>query len=170
MSDVESTIISLDTAHKILSAFDIGPDNREYKRWRRDDGFRQVDLEDVLSESQFVLIVDWRDSLEDVVEKMVNQLRRIDIPSHAELDDDGNQGYFEVFGNRSNIKYLAADDDDFNAVIASINKSIGTKARYRQFSSSVGSDGWSYGLLLNDEWEWLKSNAPKVVELLFLPE
>jgi len=169
MSDLESTIISLDAAHKILSAFDIGPDNREYKRWRRDDGFRQVDLEDVLSNSPFVLNVDWRDSLEDVVETMTDQLRRLEIPSRADLNEEGNQGYFEAFGNRSNIKYVT-DDDDFNKVIASINELIASKARYRQFGSSVGTDGWSYGLLPNDEWTWLKSNAPKVVELLFLPE
>ena len=60
MLNRETTIVPLDAALEALSVFGIGPYNREYQRWRRDDGFRFVDLEDVLGESPFVLAVDWR--------------------------------------------------------------------------------------------------------------
>jgi len=67
--------IPLDDAHGVLSVFGVGPSSREYQRWRRDDGFRQVDFEGILNESSAVLVVYWREWLQDAVEVIIHWSR-----------------------------------------------------------------------------------------------
>src|SRR5437667_386021 len=98
MRDSEKKIIPLDDAHEILSAFGIGPSSREYQRWRREDGFRQVDFESILDESSKILIVDWRDLLQDAVVIMVRQLGEFGIEADASLNEEGNRGVIRAAG------------------------------------------------------------------------
>jgi hypothetical protein len=164
MSDWEKTIIPLDDAHKILSAFGIGPSSREYHRWRRDDGFRHVDFEGVLNKSGAVLVVDWREWLQDAVDVILGQLDSLGIAAAADLDDEG---VVQIAGRSARIKFVPADDDDFGHVIAAVNRLIGQAARYRKFRSCEGSDGWSYGVLKNEDWQALEAAAGATVKLLF---
>lgn len=166
MPDRETTIIPLDDAHEILGTFGIGPRSQGYQRWRRDDGFRWVDLEDVLNESSAVLSVDWRDALQDALETVATQVGDIGISLGSDLDEEGEQASLEVDGKRVSVAYSA--DGDFDTVVRAINGLIADKAQYRKFRSSEGSDGWRYGLLTNEDWKSLETNAPKVTALLFL--
>lgn len=167
MSDMETTIIPLDDAHDVLGTFRIGPSNRAYQRWKRDDGFRWVDLEDVLSESPLVLSVDWREWLQDAVDTIEAQLGSLGFPVDVELDDEGNRVHLEVEGTKAEIKYVPNDEDNFDDVIQSVNGLIKGKARYRKFRSCEGTDGWCYGLLANEDWETLELNAPNTTSMLF---
>jgi hypothetical protein len=151
----------------VLATFGIGPYSKGYQRWRRDDGFRLVDLEEVLGESQFVLRVDWREWLQDATNTIRDQLGAIGISAAADLGEDGDQGYIEVEGRREVIKYVPNDDDDFDVVIQTINSLISTKGRYRKFRSCEGSDGWAYCLLSNENWNELESSAGELMNLLF---
>ncbi len=169
MADWEKTIIPLDDAHEVLGAFGIGPYNKAYERWRRDDGFRRVDLEDVLNESPLVLTVDWREWLQDALETVGTQLDSLGITVESDLNDEGNQGYIKGDGAREAVKYVPADEDNFDDVVQSINRIINNKAQYRKFRSCEGSDGWQYGLLTNEDWKALESNAPNVLNVLFFP-
>ena len=63
--------------------FGIGPSSREYQRWRGDDGFRQVDFEGVLNESGAVLVVDWREWLQDAVVVILRLLQELGITAAA---------------------------------------------------------------------------------------
>jgi hypothetical protein len=141
MADWEKTIIPLDDAREVLSVFGIGPSSREYQRWRRDDGFRHVDFEGVLRESRSVLAVDWREWLQNAVDTIVCQLEELGIEVSADLGEDGNEGMFQADGQSARIKFVPADEDDFDRVVDAINGLIGATARYRKFSSSEGSDG-----------------------------
>lgn len=141
MSDWETTIIPLDQSHEVLSVFGIGPSSQQYQRWCRDDGFRQVDFEDVLSESSAVLNVDWREVLQDAVDVIIRQLEEIDIEADAGLDEDGVEGVLQVEGQSARVKFVPADGDDFAQVIATVNRLIAPTALYRKFRSCVGSDG-----------------------------
>lgn len=167
MTDMETTIVPLDDAHEVLGTFRIGPDNRAYQRWKRDDGFRWVDLEDVLNESPLVLSVDWREWLQDAVETIETQLDSLGITAVVELDEEGNQGHVEIDGAKATIKYVPNDEDNFDDVIQSINGLMKRKAEYRKFRSCEGTDGWCYGLLSEEDWKSLESNAPNAVSLLF---
>jgi hypothetical protein len=168
MADWEKTIIPLDDAHEVLSVFGIGPSSREYQRWRRDDGFRHVDFEGVLSESRSVLTVDWREWLGDAVDTIIGQLEELGIEASADLGADENEGLFQADEQSTRIKFAPADDDDFDRVIEAINRLIAKTARYRKFRSCEGSDGWSYAVLKNDDWRELETSAGATVELLFV--
>ena len=168
MGDWEKTIIPLDDAHEILSVFGIGPSSRGYQRWRRDDGFRHVDFEEVLGESHSVLNIDWREWLQDAVDTITSQLEELAIEAEADLGEDGNVGVIQIGGKSERIKYVPVDGDNFERVIDAINRLISDKARYRKFRSCEGSDGWSYGLLKNEDWQALETAAGATVRLLFV--
>jgi hypothetical protein len=168
MADWEKTIIPLDDAHEVLSVFGIGPSSREYQRWRRDDGFRHVDFEGVLGESRSVVTVDWREWLQDAADTITGQLEELGMEAAAELGEGGNEGVFQIGGKSARIKYVPADNDNFDRVIEAINRLITETARYRKFRSCEGSDGWSYGLLKNEDWQALETAAGATVRLLFV--
>ncbi len=170
MADLEKTIVPLDAAHEVLSTFGIGPYSKAYQRWRREDGFRLVDLEDVLGESQFLLRVDWREWLQDAVNTILGQLSAIGVSAIADLGEEGEHGHIEIEGKREHVKYVPNDDDDFDKVIRSINALISAKGQYRKLRSCEGSDGWKYGLLSNDDWKALESRAIELAQLLFVPD
>ena len=167
MSDGESMIIPLDEAHEILGTFGIGPYSRSYQRWRRDDGFRHADFEDVLNESDFVVIIDWREWLPDAMDVIVSQLHELGIEASVDLDEEGEQGLFAVNGNEVKIKYSINDADNFDQIIVSINRLIGKTAQYRKFRSSEGSDTWAYAILKNEDWRQLEQSVSGTVRLLF---
>lgn len=166
MLDAETTIVPLDAAQKLLSTFGVGPEHQAYQRWRRDDGFRLVDLEDVLVSSKSILGVDWRDPLEEAVGRILDQLAGVGISAKTELTDDGC-GSIEIDGQREPIKFVSSDDDDFDRVICGVNSLIVATAQYRKLRSSEGSDGWWYGLLFNDDWRKLDSTTADLTRLLF---
>jgi hypothetical protein len=168
MADWEKTIVPLDEAHELLSVFGIGPTSREYQRWRRDDGFRHVDFVGVLGESRSVLTADWRGWLQDAVATVSQQLEDLGIEAAADLGEDGNEGVIQIAGKSARIKFVPADEDDFDRVIEAINQLIAETARYRKFRSCQGSDGWSYAVLKNDDWHALESAAGATVRLLFV--
>jgi hypothetical protein len=167
MSDGESTIIPLDDAQTILSMFGIGPYSRAYQRWRRDDGFRLVDFEEVLAESDRILGVDWRDVLQDAADLIVQQLASLGFTVSADLGDEGVQGTIDVDGQSAGVKYVPSDDDKFDRVIAAVNRLIDGRARYRKFRSCEGTDSWCYALLSNADWCALRVEAPAMLDLLF---
>jgi hypothetical protein len=169
MADLEKTIVPLDAAHEILAAFGILPTNKAYQRWRRDDGFRLTDFLDVLCESRFLLVVDWREWLQDAMNIILDQLSAIGALPGLELGEGGEEGYLEVDGKRAWIKYVPTDDDNFVNVIRSINLLIHPAGQYRKLRSCEGTDGWIYGLLANNDWKELESSVSELVNLVFLP-
>src|SRR5579884_2753440 len=163
MADRERTIVPLDEAHEVLAAFRIDPNSRECERWRRDDGFRQIDFEDVLTKSGSVLGVDWRDCLYDPVEIVLRQLHDLGIAATADLGKEEDQGIIRVDGRSAWIKFVAGEEDDFDDVIAAVNGLIRPRAQYRRFRSSEGSDGWWYAVLSNEDWQALEAAADRTV-------
>ena len=143
----ETTIVPLEDAEAIMAAFPLDSGSREYQRLRRDDGFRWLDLETVLANSPLVFQIDWRESLQDAIDAAANQLDSFGIALDANFDADGTQGTLSIDDNTDKIKYVPNDDDDFDAVIASINRLIEGNAEYRKFKSCEGTDGWQYGVL-----------------------
>jgi hypothetical protein len=167
MTDGSSTIIPLDEAHEILEVFGIGPQSRGYQRWQREDGFRRMDFEDVLNESDFILNVDWRELLPDATDTIVSQLHELGIEASVDLDEEGEQAVFAANGEEVKIKYSINDGDNFDQVIAPINPLIGRTAQYKKLRSSEGSDTWSYAILKNENWRQLEQSVSGWLRLLF---
>jgi hypothetical protein len=114
------------------------------------------------------LTVDWREWLQDAVDTITGQLEELGMEAAADLGEDGNEGVIQVDGKSSRIKFVPADEDDFDRVIEAINRLIADAARYRKFRSCEGSDGWSYALLRNEDWHALESAAGATIRLLFV--
>lgn len=168
MSDWEKTIIPLDEAYEILCVFGVEPSSRECQRWLRDDGFRHVDFEGILNSSDVILNVDWRECLQDAVEVMLRQLRALGIAASADLGADGDEGVFQIEGQSAEIQFVPAEEDDFDRVIADVNRLLGHRASYRKFRSSEGSDGWSYAVLKKEDWEKLEASAGATLRIVFM--
>lgn len=168
MSDWEKTIIPLDAADEILSSFGISPSSLGYRRWRRGDGFRQVDFENILAESRFVINVDWREWLQDAVDTIIRQLDDLEMEATVDLGEDGEEGEIQIGSRIGRIKYVPADNDDFDLVIKTINSLIAERAQYRKFRSCEGSDGWSYAVLRKENWQALDLARSATVKLLFV--
>jgi hypothetical protein len=134
MTNWEKIIIPLDDAHKILAVFGIDPSSRECQRWRRDDGFRQVDFEGVLSESGAVIIVDWREWLQDAVDLIIRQLNELGIKASADLGGDGNEGFLQIDEKTTRIKFVPEDEDDFDRIIEAVNRLIGEAGHTASFA------------------------------------
>ena len=98
---------------------------------------------------------------------ILRQLDGLGIPAAADLGDEGNEGTLQIEGRSTRIKFVPADDDDFDQVIAAVNRLIGQTARYRKFRSCEGSDGWSYAVLKNEDWRAMEVAAGATVKLLF---
>lgn len=168
MENWEHVIIPPDDAAELLNALGIDPNTPQVQRWRQDDGFRWVDLDELLSGSLAVLTVDWRDWPGYSIEEIDQQLRPLGIWLNIQHDASGEQGTIFHAGQKKSIKYIPNDGDEFDTVIASINELIRDKARYRKFRSSEGSDTACYALLSLKDWERLESDAKSMVELLFV--
>ena len=161
------SIVPIDDAHEILHAFAIGPDSRGYQRWKREDGFRRVDLEDVLFESPRVFGADWREWLQDVVLDVVGKAQLIGIEVVAVLDEDGNSGVIRCDDREEDVVYVPANRDDFDDVASAIDTVLGSRAEVRKFKSCEGSDGWSYAMLRCQDWAHLETVASNSLESLF---
>lgn len=167
MSQWETTIIPLKDASDLLIAFGVDTGSDQVHRWKREDGFRWIDLEGLLSESDSVLVIDWREELSIALEEIQEQLEQLQIDFEFDLDENEEQGDITVDGATKAVKYIPDDGDEFHTVIDTINELIQPRARYRMFRSSEGSDTWSYALLTEEAWRKLESDAPKTVVLLF---
>ena len=161
------SIIPLDDAHEIFHALGIGPESKEYQRWKRPDGFRLVDMDDVMGGSESVLGVDWRDGLDDIVDIILRQLNALGFEASADLGEEGEMGTLTIDGITLAVKHVRADHDDFNRIIAAINALIAGKARYRKYASCEGTDGWWYAVLPNDIWQHLRTTAGSTLDILF---
>ena len=167
MSDFESTIVPLDDCHTLLASFGVAGDNREYQRWRRDDGFRWVDLEDTLNTSEFVLGIDWRESLSDAVDTIGHQLSLIDVQLDVNLNDEVDCGTICIGMSSTEIKFVPDDYDDFCNVVDAVNRLLDGRVVYRKFNSCEGSDGYWFGLQTAEQWNALDSAIPQTGKLIF---
>jgi hypothetical protein len=161
------SIVPIDDAHEILHAFGIGPESRSYQRWKRENGFRKVDLEDVLSESPRVFGADWREWLQDVVLDVVDKAQLIGIEVVAALDDEGNSGVIRCDDREEDVEYVPANRDDFDEVASAIDTVLGGRAEVRKFKSCEGSDGWLYAMLSPQDWAHLENVATDSLNSLF---
>jgi hypothetical protein len=162
---MRTTVVSLRDANEVLRKFGIALDSKACRRRRRDEGFRWIDLEELLSESLHVLAVDWRESLQDVLESIAPQLYSIGLTFDSDLNDAGKEGMIEIDGEWEKVKYRL--NDDLDDVIRSINRLTRNKAEYRRFRSCEGTDVRWYGFLSKEDWARLESNVPNVLSLLF---
>lgn len=163
-------IVPLEEADTLFAAFGVGPGHREYERWRRAEGFRLDDLDDVLGESPRIIVVDWRSFLEEALEQIAPALETLGVELDYTVDDDGNHGVVR-YGNRSVAAKYAPDDDDddFDAVVRDLVALVDGRVEFRSLWSARGSDTYVYGVLAPEEWRRLRAAIPALLIRVFVP-
>jgi hypothetical protein len=168
--DDSPSMIPLEAANQILVAFGISKPTPVYERRVKPDGFRPSDLYDVLSESRFLFVVDWRGWLEDFVEEALPALAELGSALTYEPDDDGNSGMLKSDDGRSQrIKYVPTDSDCFDDVIRAMQRLAGKGIEFRQSPCNMENDTWMYAALGADEWKELEAINHDFILSHFIP-
>ena len=165
----ETYRIPMDTAHKILATFGITRPTRAYERWVKDDGFDLSDFGEVLFESSFVFIIDWRAWLQEELDTIRASLGQLDVQLTLDLDDDGESGNVACDERRAAVAYRPNDESDFDDVIRGIQSAVPENIEFRASPCNGGSDTMVYAVLPADEWDDLENTARDVVNYFFVP-
>jgi hypothetical protein len=162
--------IPLETAHTILATFGITGPTSAYERWVKEDGFDLRDFNEVLFESPFIFVIDWRCFLRDELETIVQVLARLDAQIRLDLNEDGESGFVaSPDGKRARVAYRPVDGPDFDQVILALQAVVPEPIEFRADPGNHDCDTWSYAVLSRDEWEELERLDPRAIRYFFVP-
>ena len=164
--------IPLDVAQKVLLAFGITERTREYDRWIKDEdgpnaGFDLEDFNEVLFDSPFVLIVDWRDELQEDLEFVQAMMHRLGVTLEVHIGEEDNDGFVSCGAKLAAVAYTPNDGPDFDEVIAALQRVVPPHVEFRSCPGFEGSDGWCYAAQHRDVWAELDREAPLVIDHYF---
>jgi len=160
--------IPLDAAHSILATFGITKPTKAYERWVHPDGFDVRDFGDVLFESQFVFVVDWREPLECVLDLVVAALNSLDVQLRFQCNDnEGVRAQVECDGRRAALKYCQPDDDRWDDVFSGLQSIAPEHIEFRGSPWNEGRDTSVFAVLPRDEWTDLERTSPDVIAHFF---
>jgi hypothetical protein len=164
-------VVAESTAQQMLATFGITSPTPTYERRLRPDGFRLADLAEVLGDSPFVLVMDWRGHLDDFVnDALLPALAELGCPLKYEpMSDAGNEGALSSpAGGGEIVRYLKAGDP-FDDVIRACQRLVPSHIEFRGDPGNAGSDTWEYAVLPRDEWADLERLDGDVIRHLFAP-
>jgi hypothetical protein len=161
--------VPLETAHELLVAFGITRSTQKYERWVKDDGFDLKDFDEVLFESPFIYIIDWRAWLQEELETISSSLVRLGVQLRLELDADGEAGYVACDDRRAPVAYRPSDGAAFDDVIQAVQSVVPQSIEFRASPGNGGGDTLVYAALPTDSWTTIESVAPDVVRYFFVP-
>ena len=170
--DALTHIVPEPTAQQILATFGIMRPTAAYERRLRPDGFRLADLVEVLGDSPFLLVMDWRGVLDDFVgDALLPALAELACPLEYEpLSDAGTEGVLSVTGGGGGeiVRYLKAGDP-FDPVVAACQRLVPPHIEFRADPANADSDTWTYAVLPRDDWAELERVDRTVIRHLFVP-
>jgi hypothetical protein len=162
-------LIPLNIAHKILATFGITRPTRAYERWVKEDGFNLRDFSDVLFESPYVFVIDWKAWLGEELETISKVVESLGEPLRVELDEDGDSGFVICDDRRKAVKYRTSDADNFNNVIQAVQSVVSSKIEFRADPDNHDGDTFNYSVLPREEWDELESVAKPIIRYFFVP-
>lgn len=166
----ESFRIPLETAHQFLATFGITKPTRAYERWVKEDGFDSQDFGEVLADSPFIFIIDWRASLGEELETIRDSLDQLGTKLEMDLEDDVDSGVVVCNGRNAKVHYLPNDENpDFDEVIRAIQEVMPSNIEFRSAPTNSGGDTWVYAVLPRDEWQDLEKLDSKMLDSFFRP-
>jgi hypothetical protein len=164
--------IPLDVAHDVLIAFGLKTRTHRYARWVRDEdtpgaGFDLDDFSEVLFDSPFVFIIDWKDWLQDKLEEIASLLKELEIELELHLDPEGDSGFVSCGSDLAPVAYLPRTYPHFDHVIRAVQGVIPSDIEFRVLPESHQSDTWVYAVLPRARWIELENAAPEVIRHFF---
>ena len=164
--DIVSHLIPLDVAHKVLATFGITQPTRIYERWVKLDGFDLKDFGEVLFESPFIFVTDWRAWLQEELETIAEALSTIGVRLETEFDEDGESGFVSCEQRRADVAYRP-NDGNLDRVFRTLQSIVPDHIEFRASPDNSGSDTAVYAVLPLEEWGELERDAPKVIRHFF---
>jgi hypothetical protein len=150
----EGKYIPENAMETIAGIFGFTKPTANYTRWVSHDGCKYRDVSDVLSDSRFYIICDWREYLEEVLLFFKEALLYWEIKTTLTKIEDtsyevtiGNQ----VFGVEKNSEY-----ENWLPIVKKIQESIPERIEIRASVYNDSSDTDVYIVLLKTEWEKLE--------------
>ena len=169
--DPQTYFIPVEVANQLLATFGFTKPTPEYERRLRPDGFRLADFNDVLFDSRFVFIMDWRGVLDEFVEQVLPALAELGYELSYEPDDeDGVSGTLITPDDRiAPIRYVPSEGTDFTAVMRAFQRLAPDHVEFRQVPGNEESDTWIYAALSREEWAALEVIEPVGIKHFFAP-
>lgn len=149
--------IAESVAQEILAIFGITSNSRAYDRWLKDGGFSVEDFEDVLSESIYLIGVDWRSDIEEPLRYLSKAMSELGYELNYECNEELTDAVVSCGGKTVHVHYDPIEDADFSVQMAKINEISPDDLEIRFDTTCEGSDSWNYGLLTEEEWGVLES-------------
>ena len=159
--------IKVDTANEILANFGISRPSRNYERWCRGDHFLLEDFDEVLFESKYIRVFDWRGSLGDELEDLISLMPDFGLTLEAEISECGTSAVINCGTESREVRYLPAEESDFNDVLRALNDVTPDKIEFRTSKLYEGSDSWLYAVNGPEEWGEVDEIAPEVISHFF---
>ena len=159
--------IKTDTANDILANFGISKPSNTYDRWHRGDHFILDDFDEVLFESRYVLIIDWRAALKDELERIASLLPDFGVSINMDFNDTGNEAVLSCGDLSEKVKYCPSDNDDFEKVILALQRITPDLVEFRGSPLSEGADTWVFAMNGPEEWKEVDALAPEVMDHFF---
>lgn len=156
----DSSDIAPKSVQALLKAFQLNADDY-------DELSSLSELEEVLYEEEKMLVIDWRESLADALEWTNETHEGLKLTLETEWDEDEVAGTVAYGSREVKVRFVPADEDDFNTVMRAINGLIAPKAAWRRFRSCDNTDSYSYALLPLARWNSLDKAAPKLISSMF---
>ena len=159
--------IKIAIANEILANFGISRPSRNYERWCRGNYFLLEDFDEVLFESKYIRIFDWRGNLGDELEDIIRLMPDFGVTLAADISECGTTATVSCGDEQREVKYLPADQDNFNDVLRALNDVTPNEIEFRTSKLYEGSDSWLYAMNGPDEWDEVDEIAPKVINHFF---
>jgi hypothetical protein len=161
--------ISEDAAQQILIAFGIAGPSPEYERWVREDGFRPIDLVDVLGPSPRRILIDWRGTLEDAVADLTRAFAShgVEASFDGAVVADGRRatGVFRLGGHVIEFERTREGIADFRQKLRQLEIATCDALAFRV--DDEGTDTIALALLRPEDWAALDALDSRAVTYLF---
>ena len=162
-------LVCVESVENILVSFGITKATKNYDRWVSEQGCLLSDFSDVLYESKFVFIFDWRGEIKEDIKPVIKALNnlKVDIKVY-EVEDNENMLKLECGNDSCTIEYTPNNENtSWNKVINNISKIVPPHIIFKQDYWNGGSDTEVYAVLHENEWKYIYELEPKVMNYLF---
>ncbi len=161
--------IPIETANRFLATFGITKPTKDYERWVKEDGFDLDDFANVLTESPFIFVVDWRADIADELPRIVDGLAKLRVRLESKVDAVASTAFVGSGENKILVKYVPADHDDFTDTIVAIQSVVPSHIEFRKSPDNELRDTWYFAALPRAEWSELEALDSAALQRLYVP-
>ncbi len=155
----------LDDCNALFDELEIPPRSAVYWRWHTDEGFRVVDIVDVLAESPRRIGLDWRGSPDEILAELIAQLTAIGYGAAFQIH---GSNYTLSIGNESARVPTDSGNMKFaESILNLVNGALSPTFLYVADKHYKNADSYTFTLFRTAGWNELQQNSPLLMNALF---